>query len=95
LVENRRRYIVSTTKSHSAEPNLRDHYRGALLESFEEVEILGKISIKGVLLLFFSDKKMVIRITDYLTVRMMVKDEQTCNQIKEVVSDMLCAQFLW
>jgi hypothetical protein len=68
-------------------------YRGALIESFGEVEILGKISIKGVPLLFFSDKKMVIEITDYLSVKITFKDEQTLNQIKGIVDELLTPQY--
>lgn len=70
-------------------PDLRENYRGALIENYEELQTLGKLSVKGVPLLFFSDRKWVIRLTEYLTIKIIAKDKELLDQTKEELMKVL------
>jgi len=90
--EDQQRYydLLTQSKTILPEPDWRDDYRGAVLESFEEVEIMGRMSVKGVVpLLFFSDRKYVMVITDYLTLKIIAKNQQVTNELMQELKDRL------
>lgn len=60
-------------------PSFRDNYRGGRLEDFSEVDVLARMSVKNFPLLFLVDGKMVIQLTEYLTVKITFADDN-CKQ---------------
>ncbi|MBH8604111.1 hypothetical protein [Thermoactinomyces sp. CICC 10522] len=75
-------------------PSLREDYRGAVVENFEEFKITSKMSIRGVPLLFFSNNEMVITITDYLTIKIHFKNNSIKEKKKYQLIDIMNPQFL-
>lgn len=63
----------------NSRPAIREDYRGALITSFDEFKTIGKMSTKGLRLLFFINNEAVIRITEYLTIQFFPKDSYTMN----------------
>lgn len=74
--------------------SLKDDYRGALIESEFEIEKLGRMATKGVHLLFFSNKEMVISITDYLSLVIHFKNQTLFECGKAKLLDLLQPQIL-
>lgn len=75
-------------------PSLRDEYRGVIIENYSEVRTLGKISVKGVPILFFSKGDMVITITEYLTVLIYYRNSMLLEQSRSQLVKFLDAQIL-
>ena len=70
-------------------PRCRQDYRGAVVENFEELLVLGKMSTRNFKLLFFANKDRVYKITEYLTVTLEMKDEEAYRKVRETLTDML------
>jgi hypothetical protein len=91
--EQYERILVNNQIIHPS-PHLVEDLRGAFIENYEEFEIIAKMSIRGVPLLFFSSEKMVIYITDCLSVRIYFKDSFTKEAIKFQLTQNLEPQWL-
>ncbi|SFS64058.1 hypothetical protein [Marininema halotolerans] len=77
--------LLILTSTITNQPVLRDNYRAATLHSYDEFIALEKMAVKGIPLLFLTQGKMVISVTDYLTVKIEFCDHET----KEIVMRML------
>ena len=90
------KYIMELVKSKILEdsPSLRDEYRGLLTDSYSEIQVLGKMAIKGVPLLFFSQKNIVISITEYLSIVIFFRNQELLQQGKQELINLLSPQVL-
>ncbi|WP_338749570.1 hypothetical protein [Bacillus sp. FJAT-52991] len=75
-------------------PSSKDDYRGAIIESYSEIKIVGKMAIKGVPLLFFSNENLVVHITEYLSLLIYFKNHNSLEQGKTKLMNLLNAQIL-
>jgi hypothetical protein len=91
--EQYERILVKNQIIHPS-PNLVEDLRGAFIENYEEFRIIAKMSIRGVPLLFFSSEKMVIYITDCLSIRIYFKDSSIKEEIKFQLTQNLEPQWL-
>ncbi|ARU61889.1 hypothetical protein CBW65_13240 [Tumebacillus avium] len=62
------RHLLAEAGVIHVSPSLDPDLRGAVVETWEELLILGKMAVRGLPLLFFSGGKRVYRLTEYLTV---------------------------
>lgn len=90
------KYISILLESEVIEegPTLREEYRGVIIEDFSEIKTIGKIAIKGVPLLFFSDEDKVITISEYLSVSIYFKNQTLLEKSKPFLKKILDIQIL-
>jgi hypothetical protein len=70
-------------------PSSRENYRGAVIESLDDIKTLGKIAVKNCPLLFFCNEDRVIRLTEYLTVKIEMKNKKVEEEIIEYIKRVL------
>jgi len=63
--------------------------RGAVIENFNELKILGKMATRNFDLIFFSNNNMVFRITEYLTLQLELKDQITYSNVQQNLLELL------
>ncbi|WP_057913624.1 hypothetical protein [Peribacillus muralis] len=90
------KYISLLHKSEVIEegPSLREEYRAVMIEDFSEVRTLGKLSVKGVPLLFFLDEDKVITLSEYLSVIIYFRNPTLLEQNKNHLKRMLDIKIL-
>lgn len=74
-------------------PSLETDYRGAIIESYEDFEVIGKMATRNQSLLFFCGEDRVIRLTNYLSVMIECNSEDTKHNIQTILTKTINPRF--
>lgn len=74
--------------------SLKENLRGAIVQDYREFETLGKIAARNQPLLFFANEDRVIRVTEYLSILIELKEEETYRDVQRPLIETLNPQFL-
>lgn len=86
--------LLQDSEIISKGPSLREDYRGGLLDNYSEFEIIGRVAIKNLPLLFFSNEDRVVTITEYLSVIIEFRDKEACMDFQEKLNKSFGFQIL-